>query len=142
VERLAGALTRSAAQTLALDASESHNPAALGRRARLLADRQQALMNQRGRAARELHEAKRHLDALGLVGRTRHGRALRHKIDASRERLARLDREHERLAQEVGATRERARELFRSQPPPERGLGRERELGRTPERGLSRGIEL
>jgi hypothetical protein len=31
---------------------------------------------------------------------------------------------------------------LRSQPPPERGMGRQRELGRAPERSLDRGIEL
>jgi hypothetical protein len=142
VERLADALTRSAAQTLALDSSESDNPAALGRRARLLADQKQALMKQRGRAAQELHQTQRHLDGLGLVRRAQHGRALRDQIDERRERLAGVERELERLDKELRGTRERARELYQSQPPPERGLGRERELGRTPERSLSRGIEL
>jgi conjugative relaxase-like TrwC/TraI family protein len=142
LERLADALTRSAAQTLALDTNQSDNPAALGRRARLLAHRQEALEKQRTRAARGLHEAKRRLDGLGLVRHARHGRTLRDQIDESRERLAGLDRELERLERELHGTRERALELFRSQPRPERGLGRERELGRTPGRNLDRGIEL
>jgi conjugative relaxase-like TrwC/TraI family protein len=140
LERLADALTRSAAQTLASDTAESRNPAALGRRARLLDDQKQALMKQRGSAALELHQAQRHLDALGPVGRARQGRTLRDQIDERRERLAGVDRQLERLDKELRGTRER--ELYRSQPPPERGLGRERELGRTPERSLSRGIEL
>jgi conjugative relaxase-like TrwC/TraI family protein len=142
LERLADALTRSAAQTLALDTSQSDNPAALGRRARLLADRQEALEKQRTRAARGLHHTQRQLDGFGLVGRARHGRTLRDQIDESRERLAGLERELERFEREVRSTRKRALELYRSQPPPERGLGRERELGRTPERSLDRGIEL
>jgi conjugative relaxase-like TrwC/TraI family protein len=142
VERLADALTRSAAQTLATDATNQSDPAALGRRARLLGDRQQALQKQRTTAARTLYQAQRQLDELGLAGRARHGRTLRHRIDKSGERLAVLDRELERLEQEVRGTRERALGLFRSQPPPERGLSRERELGCTPERSLSRGIEL
>jgi conjugative relaxase-like TrwC/TraI family protein len=140
LERLADALTRSAAQTLALDAGQSDNPAALGRRARLLDERRQALERKRSRAARELHFATRDLGQLGLLGRARHARRLRDEIAERRERLAAHDRELERLEREVRATRERARD--RSQPRPERGLGRERELGRTPERSLSRGIEL
>jgi conjugative relaxase-like TrwC/TraI family protein len=142
LERLADALTRSAAQTLALDAPESTDPAALGRRARLLEERRQALEKERMRAARELHGATRDLGRLGLLGRARHARRLRDEIGERRERLDGLDHELEPLEREVRSTRERARELFRSQPPPERGLGRERELGRTPERSLSRGIEL
>ena len=142
VERLADALTRSAAQTLATDAAEGTNPKALTRRARLLTDRQQALEKQRTRSAQGLNQAQRRLDGLGLIGRARHGRTLRQQIDQSRERLTGLDHQHERLAEELRGTRERARELYRSQPPPERGLGRERELGRTPERSLPRGIEM
>jgi ATP-dependent exoDNAse (exonuclease V) alpha subunit len=142
VERLADALTRSAAQTLALDTGQSDNPAALSRRSRLLADRMEALEKQRTRAAGGLDQAQQQLDGLGLVRRARHGRTLRCQIDESRELLAGLDRKLERLEQELRAMRERARELFRSQPPPERGLGRERELGRTRERSLDRGIEL
>jgi conjugative relaxase-like TrwC/TraI family protein len=142
LERLADALTRSAAQTLALDAGHSDDPGALGRRARLLDERRQALEKERVRAARELHGATRELGRLGLIGRARHARRLRDEIGERRERLGGLDRELERLEREVRATRRRARELFRSQPRPERGLGRERELGLTPERSLSRGIEL
>jgi hypothetical protein len=142
VERLADALTRSAAQTLALHTSKSDNPGALGRRARLLDERRQALERKRSRAARELHSATRDLGSLELLGRARHARRVRTEIGERREQLAGLDRELERLEREVRATRGRAHELFRSQPPPERGLGRERELGRTPERSLSRGIEL
>jgi conjugative relaxase-like TrwC/TraI family protein len=142
LERLADALTRSAAQTLALDAAYCDNPAALGRRARLLDERRQALEKERSRAARELHETTRDLGRLGVLDRARHARRLRAAIGERREQLVGLDRELERLERELRGTRERSRELFRSQPRPERGLGRERELGRTPERSLSRGIEL
>jgi conjugative relaxase-like TrwC/TraI family protein len=142
LERLADALTRSAAQTLAVNAGQSENPAALGRRARLLADHKQALNKQQGQAAQELHQAQRQLDALGPIRRARHGRTLRDQIDERRERLASVDRQLERLDKQLRRTRERARELYRNQPPPERSLGRERELGRIPERGLSRGIEF
>ncbi len=141
VERLADALTRSAAQTLAVDTTGSTNPETFARRARLLRDRRQTLEQRRDRAARELHQATRDLGGLGLLGRARHARRLRNQIGKRRERLAGLDHGLERLEQEVRATRERANELHRSQPQPERGLGREQELGRTPERGLSRGIE-
>jgi conjugative relaxase-like TrwC/TraI family protein len=142
VERLADALTRSAAQTLATDATKSTNPDALARRMRLLRDRRQKLEERRDRAARELRRATRDLASLGLIDRARRGRRLRNEIGVRRERLAGLDRELEWLERELRSTRERAHELYRSQPPPERGLGRERELGRTPERSLDRGIEL
>lgn len=142
VERLADALTRSAAQTLATDTTRSSNPETFARRARLLRDRRQTLEERRDKAARDLHQATRDLASLGLIGRTRHARRLRHEIGERRERLAGLDRGLEQLEHEVRATRERANELHRSQPQPERGFGREHELDRTPERGLSRGIEL
>jgi conjugative relaxase-like TrwC/TraI family protein len=142
LEKLADALTRSAAETLALDAARSTNPATLARRARLLHDRRQELEKQRDRAARDLHRTQRELGSLGVVGRVRRGRALRDQIPERREQLAVLERELARLERDLRLTRERALELMRTQPAPERGLGRERELGRTPERSLSRGIEL
>jgi ATP-dependent exoDNAse (exonuclease V) alpha subunit len=141
-EKLANALTRSGAETLALDAAQSTDPATLSRRARLLHDGRRELEKQRDRAARELHQAQRELGSLGVIGRARSGRTLRDQIDERREQLAGLDRELKRLEHDLHTTRRRAVEVFRSQPPPERGLGRERELGRTPERSLSRGIEL
>ena len=142
VERLADALTRSAAQTLAVDTAKSTSPETFARRARMLRDRRQKLEQRRDRAARELHQATRDLSSLGLIGRARHARQLRNEIGERRERLAGLDRGLERLEREARETRERANELHRTQPQPERDLGRERELGRTPERSLSCGIEL
>lgn len=142
VERLADALTRSAAQTLAIDTTQSSNPQTFARRARLLRERREKFEQRRDRAARELHQATRDVASLGLLGRARHARRIRDEIGKRRERLAALDHGLERLEQEVRATRERANELRRLQPQPERGLDRERELGRTPERSLSRGIEL
>jgi conjugative relaxase-like TrwC/TraI family protein len=142
LERLAVALTRSAVQTLAVDTTGSTDPSTLARRARLLDKRRQALERERSRIARELQSTSRDLASLGVIGRARHARRLRAGIGEHRERLAALDHALERLEQEVRGTRERARELYRDQPPPERGLGRERELGRTRERSLSRGIEL
>ena len=141
-ERLADALTRSATQTLAVDTTKSSNQDTFARRARLLRDRRKELEERRDRAARELHQATRALEGLGLIGRARHARRLRTDIGDRRVRLAVLDRGLEQLEQELRATRERANELHRRQPQPERGLGRERDLGRTPERSLSRGIEL
>ncbi len=144
VERLADALTRSAAQTLATDTTHNTNPYALARRARLLRDRRDALKQTRDRVARDLHGAARALESLGVIGRARHGRQLRDGISERRERLATLDRDLQRLTREIRGTRERASELYRAQPPLERGLGREHELDRTPERSpsLSRGIDL
>jgi conjugative relaxase-like TrwC/TraI family protein len=142
LERLADALTRSAAQTLALDAAASTSPAVLGRRARLLADRQQALEKQRTSVARELHQAERRREGLGLVGRARHGRVLGDRIRAARERLVEVDRELEQLDRDLHTARRRAFELARAQPGPERELTRTRGIERAPQPTLDRGIEL
>jgi hypothetical protein len=142
IEKLANALTRSNAETLALDAARNTNPATLSRRARLLHNSRQELEKHRRGTARELHRAQRELGSLGVIGRARHGRTLRDQIDSRQERLAGLDRELERLERELGLTRERAFELMNTQPRPERGLSRERELAHAPERSLGRGIEL
>ena len=142
LERLADALTRSAAQTLAVDAALSTSPAVLGRRSRLLADRQQALEKQRTSAARELHQAERRREGLGLVGRARYGRVLRDRIHAARERLVDLDRELQQLDRDLRTARCRAFEHARTQPWPERDLTRTPGIERAPQRTLDRGIEL
>jgi conjugative relaxase-like TrwC/TraI family protein len=146
LDRLAEALTRPAAETLALDAAtarpDSPSRNELARQSRQLRERHLALDKERLNATRELHQTNRKLAGLGVVGRARHGRALRDEIDERKQRVARLDRELERLDRQLRITRERALELVRSQPTPGRGLGRERDLERTPSRGLDRGIEL
>jgi conjugative relaxase-like TrwC/TraI family protein len=143
VDRLAEALARPAAETLAADAAttrgNSHNPgdrAQLGRQTRPLVDRRRALEKERTQAARELHEAKRELAGMGAIGRARHGRRLREHIDEQRDALARLDTRLDRLDRELQLRRERALELS----PPERararhGLTRERTPGRELELG-------
>jgi conjugative relaxase-like TrwC/TraI family protein len=145
-DRLAEALTRPAAETLALDAAtsraDSPSRTELARLSRQLRERRVALDKERLNATRELNQTSRKLAGLGVVGRARHGRALRDQLGEREQRVARLDRELERLERQLRTTRERALELVRSQPTPGRGLGRERDLERTPGRGLDRGIEL
>ena len=64
------------------------------------------------------------------------------RVEEQRRALERLDRERERIEERRRLNRERMRELVPHESRPERGLGRERELERTPERNLLRGIEL
>jgi conjugative relaxase-like TrwC/TraI family protein len=146
LDRLAEALTCPAAQTLALDTATArlNSPSRdeLARLSRQLRERRLALEKQQLDTSRELQHTSRKLAGLGVVGRARHGRALRDEIDERKQLVARLDRELERRDRQLRTTRERALELVRSQPTPERGLGRERNLERTPGRGLDRGIEL
>jgi hypothetical protein len=144
-DRLADALTRPAADTLALDGAtgrpEPADRAALATQGRQLRDQRLLLEKQRLDATRALKQTSRRLAGLGVLGRARHGGALRDEIAEREQRLARLDRELERLDHQIRKTREHALELVPSQPMPGRGLGRERDLERTP-RGLDRGIEL
>ena len=93
-------------------------------------------------AAHELHQSRRQLNELGVLGRARHGRSLRERVEEQRRALERLDHERERIEERQRLNRERTRELVPHESRPELGLGRERELGRIPERSLSRGIEL
>jgi len=148
VDRLAEALSRPAAETLALDASLGGRPvserARLAHQNRQLDDRCQALDNERLERMRQLNQTRRILDDLGPFGRARHGRTLREQIEERKRDIARLDRELEQLERRLRATRERALELLRSEPQPERGLNRDRGLDRGLGRGrsLDRGIEL
>ena len=142
VDRLAEALARPAAESLAADAAttrgNSHDPgdrARLGRQARLLVDRRRALEKERTQAARELHGATRELAGMGPIGRARNGRRLTAHIDEGRDALARLDAELKRLDHEHQALGTRLREISRvKRPRPGRELTRDR--------GLDRGIEL
>jgi conjugative relaxase-like TrwC/TraI family protein len=151
VDRLADALTRPAAETLALDAATrpTDSPvlsdrARLTRQSRQLTERRRAIEKERTQTARELHQTTRELAGMGALGRARRGRALRDQIGERERTLIHLDRELERLDRQLRVTRERAVELAPARPRPERGLIREptfdRGLGR--ERSLGRGIEL
>lgn len=148
IDRLAQALSRPAAETLALDALRGGS--VLSDRARLaletqqLRERQAALEKERFEVACELHRTRRALEDLGPLGRARRGRTLREQLADQRQTVARLDRELERLEERRRLNRDRALELARSEPPPERGLTRERGIGQSLERGrsLDRGIEL
>ncbi len=138
VDRLAEALARPAAETLALEAAmpRSGSPvpsdhARLGRERRQLTDQRRTLEKERIDEARRVHRARRELDGLGAIGRARQGRALRNQIDEREERLARLDRDLERLDSAIRETRQRALELSRTARRPERGLTRERSIGRS-----------
>ena len=145
VDRLAEALTRPAAETLALDAAATrHGPpgpgdqARVGRQTRLLADQRRALENERAQKARELHRARRELADLGAIGRARHGRTLREQITEREETLRRFDRELDRTERQLRETRQRALEIARTRPRLERGPTRERSL----ERSLEHQLEL
>jgi conjugative relaxase-like TrwC/TraI family protein len=146
VDRLAQALSRPAAETLAVDAARRGRPLPerirLANEHRQLRDRRAKLEKERWEAAYELRQSRRQLDTLGVLGRARHGRSLRERVEEQQRALQRLDRERERIEERQRLNRERMRELVPHESRPERGLDRERELGRRPERNLSRGIEL
>jgi conjugative relaxase-like TrwC/TraI family protein len=115
VDRLAKALTRPAAETLAVDvlATLSGSPSRSDRtqlalEARALATQRRALEKQRTDAARKLHRTKQELDGMGLIRRARRGPG-RDQIIEQRTALARLDIEVDRLDRELQAFRERAR---------------------------------
>jgi hypothetical protein len=138
VDRLADALTRSATETLALDTatapSEPAERAALAQQSRQLRERRLALEKERLETRRELHRTTRMLAGTGLVGRARHGGALRHQLDEHKQKLALLDHEVDRLDGQIRETRERTLEHAPSLP--EQRQHRERALRRTLERGL------
>jgi conjugative relaxase-like TrwC/TraI family protein len=147
VDRLADALTRPAAETLALDAATTprdspvlSDRARVTRQNRQLAERRRAIEKERTQTTRELHQTTRELARMGVLGRARHGRTLRNRIDERARTLTRLDRELERLDRQLHDSRRRALELVREQPRPERRLTRGRSLERGPERSL--GLEL
>jgi conjugative relaxase-like TrwC/TraI family protein len=145
VDRLAHALARPAAQGLALDTAttRSGSPTSsertrLARQTRQLTERQHALEKQRAEAAREMHRARRELDAMGPLRRARRGTTLRDRIEHGSETVARLDHELEQLDAKLRSTRERSLELARNQPRPQRNLTRSRSI----ERSQARGLEL
>jgi conjugative relaxase-like TrwC/TraI family protein len=143
VDRLAEALARPAAETLALDAAamrsgspDSRDRAERARRMRALAEQRRALERERTQTARELHRVTRELTGMGAIGRARHGRSLREEIRKRNAELARLDTKLKRLERELKLRRERALELSRPERARARhGLMRERTLGRELELG-------
>ena len=88
VDRLADALTRPAAETLALDAATTRpdptERAALARQTRQLREQRLALEKERLDTTRQLHQTNRTLAGLGVLGRARHGRALRDETRRTR----------------------------------------------------------
>jgi conjugative relaxase-like TrwC/TraI family protein len=142
VDRLAESLARPAAESLAADAAtrgNSYDPgdrARLGGQTRRLVNRRRALEKERTQAASELHGAKRELAGMSAIGRARHGRRLRERIDERRRALARVDAQLKRLDREVRVIQEQALELSRPERArARRGLMRERTLGRELELG-------
>ncbi len=141
VERLADALTRPAAEVLALDAARTRPDSPfLSDRGRLagqhrqLADRRRALEKERAQTSRELHRTTREFGGLGALGRARRGSSLRDEISEHRQAIACLDRELNRIDRKLRLTREHALQLARKQDSPTRDrsceptLEREREL--------------
>ena len=124
VDRLAEALSRPAADMLAVDASRAQLRSQLAER-RELAARQRTLEQRRAETARGLHAATRELDGLGLIGRARQGPRLREQIGERREQLVRLDAELARLDRQARVLRQRA-ERTRLRTTPTRQLARER----------------
>jgi hypothetical protein len=144
VDRLAQALTRPAAETLALDAATTRpdpsERARLARHTRQLREQRLEVEKERLDTTRQLHQTNRKLAGLGALARARHGRALRHELGDHEQRLARLDQRLGQLDRELRATRARQFELTRAEPGLGRGPGRER-LERATGRGLERGFE-
>jgi conjugative relaxase-like TrwC/TraI family protein len=144
VDRLAEALTRPAAEALAVDATATRpdptERSRLARQTRQLREQRLAVERERLDTTRQLHQTNRKLGGLGVLGRARHGRALRDELGGHEQTLARLDRRLEELDRDLRVTRARAFELTRLEPTHRRDPGRERSE-RTAGRGLYRGIE-
>ncbi|MCZ7590546.1 MAG: relaxase domain-containing protein [Gaiella sp.] len=138
VDRLADALSRPAAELLALDATRGgtllSDRARLTLETRQLDEWQKTLKQERLKAAHELHETRRKLETMGALARARHRRTLRETIGQREERVARLDRELDQVESRRRLNRERILELARSAPRPERGLSRERAISHSLER--------
>ena len=142
VDRLAEALARPAAESLAADAagrrgsaSDHGDRARLVRQTRSLVERRQALERERMQAAQELHGATRELAGMGAIGRARNGRRLRERIDERRDALAHVDAKLERVDRERQALGTRLREISRTERP-------RAERRPTRERSLDRGLDL
>jgi conjugative relaxase-like TrwC/TraI family protein len=146
VDRLADALSRPAAETLALDAAHAGRPSS--KRGRLVAEgrrlreRHDTLEKERREAERQLHQTRREAERLGPLGRARHGRTLDQKIEERERHLGQLRRDLKQLDQQRRRTRERMRELSDQQGRPEHSLSGEPGLESRVERELDLGIEL
>jgi conjugative relaxase-like TrwC/TraI family protein len=144
VDRLADALARPAAESLAAEAATTRGKlggpgdrARLGQQTRPLVDRRRALEKERTQAARELHGATRELADMGAIGRARNGRRLREHIDERRDALARLDAGLKRLDHEHQALGTHLREISSAERPRAgRELTRARSLDRVLDLGL------
>jgi hypothetical protein len=135
LDRLADALTRPAAETLALDATGRGDRDRLAARMRALTERQRQLEKERTQTARQLHQTKAQLADLDALRRARHGRRLREQINERREQLAAIESELARLEGKQRELGTRLLELSRVERP-----RRGRELAR--ERSRERGLEL
>ncbi len=146
VDRLADALSRPAAETLALEAMRAGRPLSdrerLALENRRLHERHVALDKERLEIARDVQRARHELDGMGALARARRSRTLHDHIDAQKRDIARLDRELERLHERRRLHRERALELARTERRPERGLAREPSIDRAHEHEPELGIEL
>jgi conjugative relaxase-like TrwC/TraI family protein len=146
LDRLAHALSRPAAEPLALDAIRSGQPVSerlrLAHEGRQLNERRRAVENERREATRQLEQTRRELDRLGLLGRARHGRTLSDRADEQQRTVARLEQKLEQLGEQQRVKRERALELVRADRHPEQALARAPALEPSLERELDLGIEL
>ena len=143
LDRLADALARPIAETLALDAAagrSARTPSThteLVQQGRALAERRQTLERERLETSRALHAAKRKLADLGLLARARRGPRLREQIAERRADFAQLDSQLAALERESQLHRRRlaretsrlAPELRRREPARERSPQLELDLG-------------
>jgi serine phosphatase RsbU (regulator of sigma subunit) len=138
-ERLARALTASAAEPIALERVDHANRATI----RAQAARKRELEQQRARAEQQLADAEQKLDRLRWRGRGRRGAELRTEIALQRTALRLADQKlsqqtraltSERLRAErdaiaLGRDRSPQKRLTRETPQPSRGMERERGFG-------------
>ncbi len=146
IDRLAQALSRPAAETLALDALRAGRPLSdrqrLALESRQIGKRRLEVERERREAEQKLDRRRRELDGLGLLGRARHGRTLGGRIEGQERTIARLDHELERLEERRRHNRERILELACTQRRPDGSLAPELALDQGPERERDFGIEL
>jgi len=144
LDRFARALTRPAAEPLALDARARQDPPARDRRAELLQEgralfeRRQQLEEQRAEAVGKLRAQERELAGLGFLARARRGKGLGEQVERQRGNVAAIDTALTGVDRESEALNKR-RERERLQT-----LRTQRELGisRTPARQSELELEL
>ena len=138
VDRLADALTRPAAHTLAL---ATHGVAQSGHRGaaavRALVAQRDRLTAERGRAQRNEQATSRELAGMGIVARARHGPRLREQIAEHQRALTRLSAELRRIDRQLHTLRQPSARDVRAAVSRRR---RELEQDASRQRGL--GIEL